>query len=466
MNTATLVFDLQRESIRARSGTGIVSVLAIVSLTIGSAIAFLVAGGTWMFWERAQHVEDAAPALKEPFGNEIEFFLYSWFALALLACAFILPALFNLTAQAAVLGASGREQRLATLRLLGLSSRQVERMAIVETGLQAIIGIVLGGLISQLIAPVFTQLDFQMRSISLPEILLPWWGYLAVAGVLFLLAIGAALVGMRRVRVSPLGVAKRQMPAAYRWWRAIVFLVIVAVGGAFLFGKAGPPTAMVIVVMFGMLMSINLIAPFVLQLGAHILSLFPGTAHFVACQRVAGNARPAWRRSAAIGFFGYLAGFLVTAPLGSDALALSLKEDPGTNVVFKDISTGVVLTLIFGFTLTTMSIILGQVSGIFEDKELIRSLDLMGVPRGFQFRSGALAVMGPVVGLSFFGFLFGGGIASLMFFSSVESSDVNVLARLLMAFGFLAVGWLVTLLAIVIVEPLRGYVLRTGRRKE
>ena len=135
-------------------------------------------------------------------------------------------------------------------------------------------------------------------------------------------------------------------------------------------------------------------------------------------------------------------------------------------MVFKDISTGVVLTLIFGFTLTTMSIILGQVSGIFEDKDLIRSLDLMGVPRGFQFRSGALAVMGPVVGLSFFGFLFGGGIASLMFFSSVESSDVNVLARLLMAFGFLAVGWLVTLLAIVIVEPLRGYVLRTGRRKE
>ena len=169
---------------------------------------------------------------------------------------------------------------------------------------------------------------------------------------------------------------------------------------------------------------------------------------------------------AAIGFFGYLAGFLVAAPLGSDALASVLKEDPGMNVVFKDISTGVVLTLVFGFTLTTMSIILGQVSGIFEDKELIRSLDLMGVPRGFQFRSGALTVMGPVVALSSFGFLFGGGIASLMFFSNVEQSDVDVSARLLMAFGFLAVGWVVTLLAIVLVEPLRGYVLRTGGRKE
>ena len=74
--------------------------------------------------------------------------------------------------------------------------------------------------------------------------------------------------------------------------------------------------------------------------------------------------------------------------------------------------------------------------------------------------------MGPVVGLSFFGFLFGGGIASLMFFSSVEQSNVDVLGRLLMAFGFLAVGWLVTLLAIILVEPLRGYVLRTGGRKE
>ena len=74
--------------------------------------------------------------------------------------------------------------------------------------------------------------------------------------------------------------------------------------------------------------------------------------------------------------------------------------------------------------------------------------------------------MGPVVGLSFFGFLFGGSIAALMFFSSVEQSDVDVLGRMLMAFGFLAIGWLVTLLAIVLVEPLRGYVLRTGGRKE
>ncbi|MDK8498980.1 hypothetical protein QP916_09990 [Corynebacterium accolens] len=153
MNTATLVLGLQRESVRARSGAGIVSVLAIVSLTLGSAIAFLVAGGTWMFWQRVHHPEDAVPALRAAAGENPENYFMPWFVLALMACAFIVPALFNLTAQAAVLGASGREQRLSTLRLLGLSSRQVERMAAVETGIQALIGIVLGWLISVLIAP-------------------------------------------------------------------------------------------------------------------------------------------------------------------------------------------------------------------------------------------------------------------------------------------------------------------------
>ena len=81
MRTATLVRDLHRESIRARSGTGVVSIVAIASLTIGSAIAFLVAGGTWMLWERAHHIEDAAPGLMELY-NDYEDFLYVWFDLA------------------------------------------------------------------------------------------------------------------------------------------------------------------------------------------------------------------------------------------------------------------------------------------------------------------------------------------------------------------------------------------------
>ncbi|WP_296089751.1 hypothetical protein [uncultured Corynebacterium sp.] len=107
------------------------------------------------------------------------------------------------------------------------------------------------------------------------------------------------------------------------------------------------------------------------------------------------------------------------SPNGTDALATAMKEEQETGIVFRDVSTGVVLTLLFGFALTSMSIFLGQVSSAFEDKALIRSLDLMGVPRRFQFRTNTLAVMGPIVALSIFGFLFGAGIAGIMFLSIV-----------------------------------------------
>jgi len=181
---------------------------------------------------------------------------------------------------------------------------------------------------------------------------------------------------------------------------------------------------------------------------------------------MAATARRAWRQSAAIGFFGFLAGFLMGSPNGTDALATALKEEQETGIVFRDVSTGVVLTLLFGFALTSMSIFLGQVSSAFEDKELIRSLDLMGVPRRFQFRANTLAVMGPIVALSIFGFLFGAGIAGTMFLSIVWDEGVDLAERLLISFSFLAVGWAVTFLAIALVEPLRGHVLRSGRRKE
>ncbi len=466
MNTATLVFDLQRESIRARSGTGIVSLLAVLTLTLGATIAFLVAGGTWMFWQRTRHLEEAAPVLREAFGEVMDNFLFPWFVLALFACAFIVPALFSLTAQAAVLGASGREHRLATLRLLGLTSGQVERMAVVETGVQAIAGIVLGGVISVLVAPVFTTLSFQARPVALAELILPWWGYLAVAAVLFLLACGAAFTGMRRVRVSPLGVARRQMPAAFRWWRGVVFLVVVACGIVYVMDSSSTPSAVVVLVVFIMAMSFNLVAPLLLQAGAKVMGVLPGTAHLVACQTVASNARQAWWRSATIGFFGFLAGFLIATPLGSDALAATMQEEAELGVVFGDVYTGVLLTLVFGFLLTSMSVFLGQVSGIFEDKERIWALDLMGVPRGFQFRAGAWTVMGPVLSLSLSGFCFGGFIATFIFFSNIDEGSVDVAGRLLMAFSILGAGWLVTLIAVVLAEPLRGYVLRTGGRKE
>ncbi len=469
MRTATLVRDLHRESIRARSGTGVVSIVAIASLTIGSAIAFLVAGGTWMLWERAHHIEDAAPGLMELY-NDYEGFLYFWFDLALFACVFLIPALFSLTAQAAILGASGREKRLATLRLIGLSSRQVTRMTVLETGFQALIGVFLGWLLSLLVAPVFTHLSFQERQVQLEELHLPWWGYLTVAATVVLLALSAAFVGMQRVRVSPLGVARRQMPPALKRWRLILFIIGVVGGVILLKGFSFSAAQGVIIGMLSMLfliaMSINFVAPYVLQVGAQIMANFPGTAHLVACQRIATNSKAIWRRVMTMAFFGFLAGYLVGAPLGDDGLTLAMREEEHILTVFTDVSTGALLTLIFGFVLTGISIFLGQASAAFEDASLGRSLSLMGVRRSFLSGVSLLEVLAPVVVVSLLGFMLGSPLAFIMFASSDPGMDVDVTSRILMALSFLGAGWIVTLVAVVAVEPLRTYALRSGGRRE
>ena len=174
MKTSTLVLDLHKAALRTRTGTGLVTLIAIVSVTVSSTIAFLVAGGTWMFYQRSQRPEDF-PALHEAMGVPADSGTMNiWVVLAFFACAFLVPTIFSLTAQAAILGASGREKRLATLRLIGLSSGDITRMTMLETAVQAIIGIVLGGLISVLLTPVFSNLTFQFVPVNTTEIILPW----------------------------------------------------------------------------------------------------------------------------------------------------------------------------------------------------------------------------------------------------------------------------------------------------
>lgn len=468
MNTSTLVLDLHKAALRTRTGTGIVTLLAIMSLAVSSTIAFLVAGGTWMFYSREQRPEDF-PILQESMGGgPVEDMMRTWVILALFACAFLVPTIFSLTSQAAVLGASGREKRLATLRLLGLSSGDITRMTMLETAVQAIIGIVLGGFISVLLAPIFSNLSFQHVQISTSEILLPWWGYLAVAAVVFFLAIGASVAGMQRVRVEPLGVSRKEMPPALKY-RGVIIFVIFTVFTLVLVNQTNLNSSISAIGFTALVISINIMlinwfVPFILQILYRMLSIVPGTSHFVASQRIAADAKTTWRRSASMAFFGVIAGFLVISPLGNDGLTSLMSEDPGALMMFTDITTGGLLTLGFGFVLSSMAIFLGLSSQLFEQAGLTRSLHLMGVKRSFYFRTQLFETLGPIIIVSLIGFAFGAMVGMVMLSSAM--AEVNLVARLSMAGAFLGVGWLFTLAAISAVEPLRKRTLTIGRNND
>lgn len=465
MKTSTLVLDLHKAALRTRTGTGLVTLIAIVSVTVSSTIAFLVAGGTWMFYQRSQRPEDF-PALHEAMGVPADSGTMNiWVVLAFFACAFLVPTIFSLTAQAAILGASGREKRLATLRLIGLSSGDITRMTMLETAVQAIIGIVLGGLISVLLTPVFSNLTFQFVPVNTTEIILPWWGYLTVALVVFGLAIGASIAGMQRVRVEPLGVSRKEMPPAVKYRGVIIFVIftiftLVMVYQADLESSFAFLSLTAVVVFFN-IMLINWLVPFLLQVLYRLLSIAPGTSHFVASQRIVADAKTTWRRSASMAFFGVIAGYLVVSPIVKDSMSELMAADPGIHAIFSDITAGSLLTLCFGFVLSSMAIFLGLSSQIFEQAHLTRSLHLMGVRRSFYFRTQLFETLGPIIIVSLIGFVFGALLGMVMLTGAM--TDVNYIARLLLAGAFLVVGWLFTIIAISAVEPLRKRTLTIGR---
>ena len=468
MKTSTLVLDLHKAALRTRTGTGLVTLVAIISLTVSSTIAYLVAGGTWMFYQRSLRPQDFHVVQETLANGPDDPIMSTWVIMALFACAFLVPTIVSLTAQAAVLGASGREKRLATLRLIGLSSGDITRMTMLETAAQAAIGIVLGGFISVLLVPIFSNMKFQDVYISASELILPWWGYLTVAVVVFVLAITASVVGMQRVRVEPLGVSRKEMPPALKYRSAILFVVF-TVFTLIMVDRTSMSSGIAAMAIVAAVVSINVmlinwVAPFLLQVFYRMVSIMPGTSHFVASQRIAADAKTTWRRSASMAFFGVIAGYLVISPVGADGLTAMMSEEPGIFMMFRDLALGGVLTLVFGFILSAMSVFLGLASQIFEQAHLSRSLHLMGVSRSFYFRTQVFETLGPIIIVSLIGFTFGVMLGSVMLSSGI--ADVNFPMRLAMAGSILGIGWLFPLASIAAVEPLRTRTLTLGRNND
>lgn len=117
-----------------------------------------------------------------------------------------------LAGQCARLGAPARDRRLAAIRLAGATPRQTTAVVAAETAVASLLG-TLGGLVVYLIGhEVLHRPDAEGR-LRLPTDVLPSVPAAAAAVLgLPLLAAATAAVMLRRVRVDPLGVARRTRP--------------------------------------------------------------------------------------------------------------------------------------------------------------------------------------------------------------------------------------------------------------
>ncbi len=152
--------------------------------------------------------------------------------LSVVALAMLAPVLIFI-ATATRLSAARREQRFAAMRLVGATRKQVSLLAATESTAAAVLGVAAGfGIFFLLRAPVagipflgepFFPADM---ALSLPDILAVAIGVPVAAAV-------AARLALRRVHISPLGVARRTTPRPPRAWRVLPLLAGLAELGFF-----------------------------------------------------------------------------------------------------------------------------------------------------------------------------------------------------------------------------------------
>jgi hypothetical protein len=219
--------------------------------------------------------------------------------LSSIALALLLPVLVFIST-ATRLSAARREQRFAAMRLVGATPGQISMIAAAEAVIAAAAGTAAGfGLFFVLRVPLadipFTGQRFfpAELSLSLPGILVIAVGVPATAAIV-------ARLALRQVNISPLGVTRREVPAAPRAWRVIPLLAGLADLGFFaVHGKPASNSGQVLAFSSGFaLIIIGLVVagPWLTMTGARVMARRasrPGP--LIAARRLADDPHAAFR---------------------------------------------------------------------------------------------------------------------------------------------------------------------------
>ena len=219
--------------------------------------------------------------------------------LSVVALAILAPVLIFI-ATATRLSAARREQRFAAMRLVGATRKQVSRLAATESTVAGVVGVAAGfGIFFLLRIPVagipFIGQPFFTAELSLspPDILTVAIGVPVAAPV-------AALLALRRVRISPLGVARRAAPPPPRAWRVLPLLAGFAELGFFtVHGKPTNPSGQDLAFVPGfalIIVGLVLAGPWLTMATARVMARRtsrPGT--LIAARRLADDPRAAFR---------------------------------------------------------------------------------------------------------------------------------------------------------------------------
>ncbi|QSB04456.1 FtsX-like permease family protein [Natronoglycomyces albus] len=222
-------------------------------------------------------------------------------------------------AATARLSVERRDQRLATMRLVGATPAQIVGLTVIENVLVAIAGALAGAAMWLAIIPAIARIPIDGGHWFAADL---WPGlalFSATVALIPVLVGVAAIAGLRRIVISPLGVARRTSQPRLTVARVAVLAVAVAgfltvaamrPGSEMLFG------ALILGFMAAVLLGFNVAGPWIVQLIGRLFGKFARTPErLLAARRLVADPRSAWRTVAGVALTGFSAGFIALLPI-------------------------------------------------------------------------------------------------------------------------------------------------------
>lgn len=255
-------------------------------------------------------------------GQEVfsPFFRYA-FGIGVLAVVFPMLVLISTATR---LAANRREERFAALRLVGGTPGDVRIVATVEAVLSGFVGAVLGTVIFLLVRPALAGAALVGTQYFESELTPTVAGYVAMLIGVPIAAAIAALLSLRRVQISPLGVTRRATPKPPTFWRLIALVIGV---GVFVYGLSkttrdgigAPAYPGLILTMIGLVIA----GPWLTAQAARLFGRSArGSSALLAARRLADNPKGAFRAVSGLTlavFLGTMVGLIVPALNATEA---------------------------------------------------------------------------------------------------------------------------------------------------
>lgn len=291
--------------------------------------------------------------------------------LAFVAAALLLPAVWTLAQAAVRLAVARRDDRLAALRLAGATRGQVTAMAVLDALAQAVVGVVVGAALALAVTPAIARIEFQGMPFAPGELLPPMWVWLAAAGAVIATALAAALASLRRVHVTPLGVAQRVRAKRLSLWRLGGFALAATAYIAIVVNDLIPVELGVSIALLAIVvLSYSLIGPLVIQCVAWLVAKGArAPATLLAARRVVDDPRGAFN------IVGAMAIAVMAGGIASLAPATTAPGDP----LGVDIATGAALTIAIAGVLGAVLAGIAQSAKVLDQRREHQAMHRMGV---------------------------------------------------------------------------------------